>query len=178
MKYGREIEDGNKVIVLIDVVDAPDPLPKWAATDAEWLAKQFVTVSGFVRVADDNVAGAVKQVNGTYLNPPPPAAPEPIAKTLTSIDFQDYSIAQLGVVADPTGTADEQFLAGAQRFGEIIKGVRTSTDVLYKTAEERYDAAVARDSFGKTDTGKFLALISALMKTGETEAIITNWPTA
>ena len=175
MKYGIEKTVGNEVR-LTEVVAAPDPLPSWAATDADWLAKQFPTLTGFVQVPEDKISGAVKQQDGGYINPTiqtPPAIP----KKLTSVEFQDYCIAQLGAVAVPDGSVADIFGAGAIRYGEIISAVRTSTAAIYKTAEERYNAAVARDAFGKSDTGKFLALIAADMHAGETEAIMGNWPT-
>lgn len=52
MKYGRPVDysQNGSDIRMMDVVEAPSPLPNWAATDAAWLAKQFPTLSGFKAV--------------------------------------------------------------------------------------------------------------------------------
>lgn len=66
MRYAREQNNGSQ-IVLFDTVDIPvgqDP--------AAFLALLRPGTTGYVHVADDNVVGAVKQNDGTYLNPAVP----------------------------------------------------------------------------------------------------------
>lgn len=131
----------------------------------------------FVVVPDGVVSGAKDDGDGTFTNPAQ-ATPEPTPWVLTSIDFQDHCIACLGALTAPSGTPDEKFMAGAERFGEIMEYVTDpAATYLVKTAKTRFDMAVARDAFGQADTAKFLALIASAMQDGETARILTTWPT-
>jgi len=62
---------------LVDVVDVPSPLPEWAADDTAWLAIVFPTLTGFVLIPENVLAGALDNGDGTYTNPEDIVRPTP-----------------------------------------------------------------------------------------------------
>ncbi len=72
MRYAREADTGA-AIVLFDIVDVPTT---WEEDPEGFLTLLRPGITGYLRVADNNVPGAVKQSDGSYINPQdlPPAA--------------------------------------------------------------------------------------------------------
>lgn len=74
-KYAREVDHGTE-LRLIDVVTTPDPLPEWAETPTDFIAKMFPSIEGFKEVPDSVEAGAKVNEDGTLTNPEPVSVPE------------------------------------------------------------------------------------------------------
>jgi len=123
MKYARKQQYKNSVR-LIDVVEIPAPLPAWAADADAFLAKMFPMYSDFFIVADDKVAGAVEQVDGSFENPAPPPLPPVKHKSLTQ-----------GVVRDdmlPEIFGDNRYLA-------VLTAIAALTTDAWQVRKKKFD---------------------------------------
>lgn len=165
MKYGREISYGGEVR-LIDVVEIPDPLPSWADDAPAWLNKQFPTLSGFFLVEDSNIAGDVKQEDGSYEKPT--IAEIADYRVLSKTYFQDYCVSKLGGGA-----------SGMARFTEIMEATAGSSSASVRFAYARYEAAL---SFEYSNTALLTSIMAADDATGhltsdERDGILAGWPT-
>jgi hypothetical protein len=109
-----------------------------------------------------------------YVFPTPEPPPVPKAD-LTFGQFQDLCYAALGAVADPEASAEERFVLGGSRYGEIVQAVYADTTAFGKAIQERYDGAKA-SGFVYDTTVTFLVMIAAHLEEGEFEAIIGSWP--
>lgn len=123
MRFGRALDHGDD-IRLVDVTDIPEPLPEWAEDAAAYIAMMYPDVPGFGLVADDNIAGAVRQENGSYRNPDESVAIVP--PQWNEYDFRDRFTrderkAIMAAVKVDDDIADfEAMLQAAGRAGKMI----------------------------------------------------------
>lgn len=161
MKYGRPVDHGAD-IRLVDVVDIPAPLPPWAATPDIFIARMFPDNHDFMRVADDAMSGAIKQPDGSFLNPSNTVQLSP--STVSASGFQDICETALG-----------GGVTGAARFGKIIRDMASSVDDTVFAIYQRFLKSL---TFDKTKSAAMLAvLVSKGLITGqERTAILNAWP--
>lgn len=131
MKYARIVEGR-----VVDPVVIPAQLPPWAQNDAEYLARIFPGVTGFIVVPDNTQPGAADNGDGTYTNPQAPSDPGPqFAPTISRIRFDAVFAAAIGEV-----TYDDVLDTMA---GIAATTPKTAQSVAVKRALRALDSATA-----------------------------------
>lgn len=163
MRYGIPVNH-NGTISLEQVIDIQNPLPPWAQDADTFCAKMFPGFQGFVRVADDNVSGAVLQQDGSYLNPSAPA------KVLSDSVLSWASLTAYLVTLLGDGTA------GRTALGAIIKSCQASA-----SGADNFFAAYLQGQgpFTKAEfTGVLADVSTAIVSNPSKTAVANNWPKA
>lgn len=154
MRYAIEVLSGYETR-LTEVIHIPDPLPDWAENVEAFLAIQCPTQTGFIQVADDNVNGAVKQEDGTYLNPSIQEPPSKF-KVLSKLEFIE--------LAQMAGGMTDDMLVAAQ------------DDPALRVLWIKFDHCdILQYEHPLVAPGLDALVVTGYMPNGR-DAVMTNWP--
>lgn len=131
----------------------------------------------WVQIPNGTISGSTTS-DGTTFTPPNPPAQVKVPLELSVGDFANFCYAQLGAITMPSGTLQQQIVAGITRRGQMLLACKNTND---PATFEAYTRFMTEQTYLLSDVEVFLTIIgpspgSGITNAQENAAIIGNWP--